>query len=279
MPCTLSSRKIYYGSRYKLVLQYRILTSFWSNMLSVFAPTPKSIIYKFYSLWFYPLLTYPFAKYFCSEITPKFLLCDHEKYCHVHRFYRKNKVRVVMYTFREHVCFRPPFIESSWKMCKYFSYDSSCGHILTTKRLIFVNRHSCYEDDFIAVFDFQWTWSGIQMYKLSCLKQISVCLVAFAIVTGVSIWYLEQLLFDTEVLTHQLYITERTKQRFDARCVLYLTKHDDFFTFIKHYLTYNSPEMNNLLQINQSSFIMLLGEVTNNNFIVVGLQTRDLSHH
>lgn len=84
MPCTLSSRKIYYGGRYKLVLQYRILTSFWSNMLSVFAPTPKSIIYKFYSLWFYPLLTYPFAKYFCSEITPKFLLCDHEKYCHVH---------------------------------------------------------------------------------------------------------------------------------------------------------------------------------------------------
>lgn len=176
-----------------------------------------------------------------------------------------------------HVCFRPPSIESSWKMCKYFSYDSSCGHILTTKRLIFVNRHSCYEDDFIAVFDFQWTWSGIQMYKLSCLKQISVSLVAFAIVTGVSIWYLEQLLLDTEVLTHQLYITERTKQRFDARCVLYLTKHD-FFTFIKHYLTYNSPEMNNLLQINQSSFIMMLGEVTNNNFIVVGLQTRDPSH-
>jgi hypothetical protein len=112
--------------------------------------------------------------------------------------------------FRKYARFRPPFRDSSGKMGKYFSYESSCGHILTTKRLIFFNRRSCYEDDFIVVFDFQWTWSGIRMYKLSCLKQISVSLVAFAIVPGLSIWYLERLLLDTEVLTRQLYITERT---------------------------------------------------------------------
>ena len=63
--CTSSS--IYYGGRYKLVLQYRILTSFWSNMFpnaDTFIYISSQYLYLLlkasdtnFSLWFDPLLT------------------------------------------------------------------------------------------------------------------------------------------------------------------------------------------------------------------------------